>query len=71
MLKKDRLPKKSVRIVTPEVKPKTKVGNNAQKKKSNRNGKVGVANKNENSSSPTATRKVCNICNSTGHLTHA
>ena len=42
-----------------------------QKKKPNRNGKVGVAKKNENSGSPTATRKVCNNCNSTGHLTHS
>ena len=70
-VEKDKLPKKSVRIVTPEVKPKTEVGNKSQKKKTNRNGKVGVTKKNENSSSPTATRKVCNICNSTGHLTHA
>ena len=70
-VEKDTLPKKSVRIVTPEVKPKTEIGNNAQKKKTNRNGKVGITKKNENSSSPTATRKVCNICNSTGHLTHA
>ena len=33
-------PKKTVRIVTPEVKPKTELGNSAQKKKPNRNGKV-------------------------------
>ena len=65
------LPKKTVRIATPEVKLKTELGNSAQKKKPNKNGKVGVAKKNENSVSPTATRKVCNNCNSTGHLTHA
>ena len=41
-VEKDTLPKKSVRIVTPEVKPKTEIGNSAQKKKTNRNGKVGV-----------------------------
>ena len=35
------------------------------------NGKVGVNKKNENVASPTAARKVCNNCNSTGHLTHA
>ena len=35
------------------------------------NGKVGVNKKNENAFSPTAARKVCNNCNSTGHLTHA
>ena len=54
-----------------EVKPKTKIGNSAQKKKPNRNSKVGVTKKNENDVSPTAARKVCNNCNSTGHLTHA
>ena len=70
-VEKDILPKKSVRFVTPEVKPKTEIGNSAQKKKPNRNGKVGVTKKNDNSGSPTATRKVCNNCNSTGHLTHA
>ena len=32
-VEKDKLPKKSVRIVTPEVKPKTKIGNNAQRRK--------------------------------------
>ena len=68
---KNKLPKKSVRIASPEVKPKTEIGNSAQKKKPNRNGKVGVTKKNENSVSPTAARKVCNNCNSTGHLTHA
>ena len=35
------------------------------------NGKVGANKKNENAISPTAARKVCNNCNSTGHLTHA
>ena len=65
------LPKKSVRIASPYVKPKTEIGNSAQKKKTNMNGKVGVSKKNENVISPTATRKVCNNCNSTGHLTHA
>ena len=35
------------------------------------NGKVGVNKKNEYASSPMAARKVCNNCNSTGHLTHA
>ena len=66
---KNKLRKKSVRITSPEVKTKTEIGNSAQKKKSNRNGKVGVNKKNENIVSPT-TRKVCNNCNSTGHLTH-
>ena len=70
-VEKNKLPKKTVRIASPEVKPKTEIGNSAQKKKPNRNGKVGVAKKNENSVSPTAARKVCNNCNSTGHLTHA
>ena len=68
---KNKLLKKSVRIASPEVKPKTEIGNSAQKKKANRNGKVGVNKKNENVVSPTAARKVCNNCNSTGHLTHA
>ena len=68
---KNKLPKKTVRIASPEVKPKTEIGNSAQKKKANRNGKVGVNKKNENVVSPTAARKVCNNCNSTGHLTHA
>ena len=45
---KNKLPKKSVRIASPEVKPKTEIGNSAQKKKTNRNGKVGVDKKNEN-----------------------
>ena len=35
------------------------------------NGKVGVNKKNENVVSPTVARKVCNNCNSTGHLMHA
>ena len=35
------------------------------------NGKVGVNKKNKNVVSPTAARKVCINCNSTGHLTHA
>ena len=68
---KNKLPKKIVRIASPEVKPKTKIGNSAQKKKPNRNGKVGLTKKNEMFVSPTAARKVCNNCNSTGHLTHA
>ena len=68
---KNRLLKKSVRITSIEVKPKTEIGNSAQKKKANMNGKVGVNKKNENVVSPTAARKVCNNCNSTGHLTHA
>ena len=38
----NKLPKKTVRIASPEVKPKTEIGNSAQKKKTNRNGKVGV-----------------------------
>ena len=42
-----------------------------KRRKPNGNGKVGVAKKNENFVSPTATIKVCNNCNSTGHLTHA
>ena len=45
---KNKLPKKTVRIVSPEVKPKTEIGNSAQKKKPNRNGKVGVNKKTEN-----------------------
>ena len=68
---KNKLPKKTVRIASPEVKPKTEIGNSAQKKKANRNGKLGVNKKNENVVSPTTARKVCNNCNSTGHLTHA
>ena len=39
---KNKLPKKTVRIASPEVKPKTEIGNSAQKKKGNRNNKVGV-----------------------------
>ena len=58
-------------MLTPEVKPKTEIGNSAKKKKPNRNGKVGVNKKNANVVSHTATRKVVNNCNSTGHLTHA
>ena len=68
---KNKLPKKTVRIASPEVKPKTEIGHSAQKKKANKNGKVGIEKKNENVVSPTATLKVCNNCNSTGHLTHA
>ena len=68
---KNKLPKKIVRIASPEVKPKTEIGNIAQKKKVNGNGKVGVNKKNVNVVSPTSARKVCNNCNSTGHLTHA
>ena len=68
---KNKLPKKIVRIASLEVKPKTEMGNSAQKKKPNRNGKVGVTKKNENVVSPTVARKVCNNCNSTGYLTHA
>ena len=70
-VEKNKLPKKSVSIVSPEVKPKTEIGNSDKKKKTNMNGKVGVNKKNEYASSPTAARKVCNNCNSTGHLTHA
>ena len=70
-VEKNILPKKTVRIATPEVKLKTELGNSAQKKKPNINGKVGVAKKNENSVSPTATRKVCTNCNSTGRLMYA
>ena len=66
---KNKLPKKIVRIASHEVKPKTEVGNSAQKKKANMNGKVGVNKK--NTVSHTTTRKVCNNCNSTRHLTHA
>ena len=68
---KNKLPKKKVRIASPEVKPKTEIGNSAQKKKENKNGKVGVHKKNENVVFSTAARKVCNNCNFTGHLTHA
>ena len=68
---KNKLPKKIVRIASPEVKPKTEIGNSAQKKKPNMNGKVGVTKKIENVVSPTAARKVYNNCNSTGHLMHA
>ena len=49
---KNKLPKKIVRIASPEVKPKTEIGNYAQKKKPNRNGKVGVTKKNKNVVSP-------------------
>ena len=49
---KNKLPKKIVRIASTEVKPKTEIGNSAQKKKPNRNGKVGVTKKNENIVSP-------------------
>ena len=58
-------------MLSPDVKPKTEIDNSAQKKKTNRNGKVGVNKKNENDVSLTATRKVCNNYNSTGHLMHA
>ena len=68
---KNKLPRKSVRIASPEVKPKTEIANRVQKKKAYRNGKVGVNKKNENDFYPTAARKVCNNCNSTGYLTHA
>ena len=68
---KKKLPKKIVRIASPEVKPKTEIGDSAQKKKTNRNGKVGVNKKIENDVSPTTTRKVCYNYNFTGHLTHA
>ena len=70
-VEKNKLPKKSVSIASPEVKPKTEIGNSDKKKKTNMNGKVGVNKKNEYASSPTAARKVCNNYNSIGHLTHA
>ena len=41
------------------------------KAKKNRNGKVGVNKKNDFASSPSASRKLCNNCDSAGHLTHA
>ena len=63
---KNKLPKKTFMIASSEVKPKTEIGNSAQKKKTNMNGKVGVNKKNVNVVSPTAARKVCNNCNSTG-----
>ena len=65
---KNKLPKKIVRISSLEVKPKTEIGNSAHKKKPNMNGKVRVTKKNENVVFPTAAKKVCNNCNSTGHL---
>ena len=68
---KNKLPKKIVMIASPEVKHKIEIGNSAQKKKPNMNGKVGVTKKIENSVSPTAARKVYNNYNCTGHLTHA
>ena len=68
---KNKLPKKLVRIGSPEVKPKTEVDNSDKKKKTNRNGKVGVNKKNEFATSPIAARKVYNNYNSTGHLRHA
>ena len=39
--------------------------------RSNRNEKVGVNKKNDFASSPSASRKLCNNCESAGHLTHA
>ena len=68
---KNKLPKKTIRITSPKVKPKIEIGNSTQKKKANKNGKVGVNKKNENVVSSTAARKVCNNYNSTGHITHA
>ena len=62
---KNKLPKKSIRIASPEVKPKNEIGNSDKKKKTNRNGKVGFNKKNEYATSPTVARKVCNNCNST------
>ena len=44
---KNKLSMKIVRIVSPEVKPKTEIGNSTQKKKPNRNGKVRVSKKKE------------------------
>ena len=49
---KNKLHIKSVKIVSPQVKPKTEIGNNDQKKKADMNGKVGVNKKNENVTSP-------------------
>ena len=53
------------------VKPKTEVGNKVEKVKKNRNGKVNTNRNNVSVSTPIASRKVCNNCNSTGHLTFA
>ena len=68
---KNKLPIKSVKIASPQVKTKTEIGNSDQKKKANRNGKVGVNKKNGYATFPATSRKVCNNYNSIGHLTHA
>ena len=66
-VEKVNLPKKSV--ATDES--KAGLGNKEPKKKKNINGKIS-ANKKDNSASFTNTsRKSCNNCGSTGHLTHA
>ena len=66
-VEKVNLPKKSA--TTDES--KAGLGSKEPKKKKNRNGKIN-ANKKDNSTSFTNTsRKSCNNCGSTGHLTHA
>ncbi|KAK1384526.1 hypothetical protein POM88_022261 [Heracleum sosnowskyi] len=64
---KTKLPRNSVKTVI----PKTEVGDLVIKAKKNRNGKKKIVNQEIVSFSPIASRKLCTICNSTGHLTHA
>ncbi|KAK1358538.1 CCHC-type domain-containing protein [Heracleum sosnowskyi] len=69
---KTKLPRKSVKNVLPKPDlPKTEVGSLASNVKKNRNGMKKIVNQELVPSSPIASRKLCSICNSAGHLTHA
>ena len=51
--------------------PKTEIGDLVDSVKKNRNGKKKIVNQEIVPFSPIASRKLCTICNSAGHLTHA
>ncbi|KAK1379442.1 hypothetical protein POM88_026186 [Heracleum sosnowskyi] len=64
---KTKLPRNSVKTVI----PKTEVGDSVSKSKKNRNGKKKIVSQEMVPYSLIASRKLCTICNSAGHLTHA
>ena len=65
--KVETLPSKSVS----DENAKNELGSKSKKKKNNRNGKIGVNKNNPSTPTSSAPRKMCNHCQSTGHLTHA
>ena len=66
-VEKVKLPKKS----TTTDESKAGLGSKEPKKKKNRNGKMNANKKNNSASFTNTSRKSCNNCGSTGHLTHA